>query len=255
MTGEIPQFQGDGETIVSYVMDPKNPSTDPAMKLYMNSDIWAWADERELTYYGELIQPKAMYIKVTDDDMHHVAWVRHKGVREIGGLREAYDLHHVVCDCVSMHEDSDSRLEAVFECEGVRKVLAKRAEDVGQTLQAYELIAHYLGLSESELEVRFSPEQIQQIIGTSVVHMLETDFLHPETWMANMRSGALVVSAVARTLQLERQEIIPTLDTMRANGIVDHDTYTVRFGPQAFDPNEDEKNPVIFVRYVEREDI
>lgn len=198
---------------------------DLARNLFIDSEVGAWAEDRQ-ERYPEYIKPRIMYIApYGESEVHHVAWVYHRGIRPLmndGDFHTQYAVHHVACDCLGWASEGQESIEAVMNCTVVNKVLGVRAQELASEFRNSELLA----------ELGESAEAIRELMVTT---MLERDHTRPETWMANLRSGALVVSALARTLSADRREILPLLDAMQARGMVEHDTYQARLGLAAFE--------------------
>jgi hypothetical protein len=225
-------------------------SDELAERLFSDSLAGEWAERRQ-EIYPEFIRPNIMYVVPVDSDeaLHHVAWVQHKGLRPIlkdSDIVDQFALCHVVCDCVLSQADTDA--EGQYELPGEES--NKRFEDVANC----RVVNRVIKLRADELGAVYGPEALagdrsksESLTQLAIETMLREDYLRPQAWLANIQSGKLIVGAIARTLRMERQALMPVLDSMQDTGEVEHDNYSVRLGPAAFDLTEDNKTDIVRV--------
>jgi hypothetical protein len=162
-----------------------------------------WAAQR-MEGLGETIVPRHVYTDYSDTpEGHKVAWVYHDGIDMETG--STFCLHHVACDCYLKAENlSGEEKEFVLgECESLKRVLEKRAVLVNATYGVANVIDR---MYDHE---RLAPEQsdeTQAFVQGSLLYMLEHDYRHPESWVANVESGWNLIRLLARVMEIRYED-------------------------------------------------
>lgn len=179
-----------------------------------------WADWR-MHALGETIVPRHVYIdSLPGGEEHRVAWVYHDGFNPDSAT--SYCMHHVACDCsleVDHAETLEERAEIMSNCPSLTTVLQRRAWLVNATYGIDTILNHYTYDAQSEPEEQ-SPE-VRQFLSGAIAQILEHDFRHPESWMANVESGWNLVNLLAVTLQIPPEHVLEYAQQLERMGYVE----------------------------------
>jgi hypothetical protein len=192
--------------------------------VFATSGVAEWADVR-MSKFSEIVDPLLMY--VSQDMDHHAAWVNHKGavVNDENQL-QSFQFCHVICDCAAETED-DGHPSSIMTCDFIGKVLAQRAGELSLETRITETLAALTEYDETEQDFRLTYLG-QELAIRAIAHLLETDLVHPASWVANRRNGLHEIETLATFVGYGTEEVMPLLEIMEEGSILDIRGATVR---------------------------
>jgi|GEM_PF-7108398 len=197
-----------------------------------------WAEKR-MRDLGETIVPRLVYSVPTKSGNHKVAWVYHDGFEISTG--EGYCLHHIACDCSSEIEAAESdeqKQEIIGDCKALSQVLGTRADMISSTYGIDTVLNAYYDPERTAGEQ--SPE-MQEFALRSIVYVLEHDYRHPESWMANVESGWTLVNLMASIMHMRPEDIGWYADMLQENEVVATDGVAISLSQKLKDTIDAER--------------
>lgn len=183
-----------------------------------------WANER-MHNFGETIVPRHVYIEPTaSGEEHRVAWIYHDGLDL--DAQQSFCMHHVACDCsqaVDNAETPKEKQEIIGNCQPLINVLNKRAWFINTT---YGMDNVFSSFYDPERPAYEQTSEAESFAVSSIMYMLEHDYRHPESWMANVESGWTLINLVAKVMNLHPEdvqwftELLKTQDLVETDGVV-----------------------------------
>jgi hypothetical protein len=165
-----------------------------------------WAEDR-MRKFGETIIPRHVYVEPTAEGPHRVAWIYHDGIEIRDGEMVTFCMHHVACDCSPEAEKAESqeeKEEILGSCSALESVIRKRAYLVNATYGMENILSRNYDHDRPAHE-QSSPTQ--DFVLRSMLYLLEHDYRHPESWIANVESGWDLINLMANVMQLRPEDI------------------------------------------------
>ena len=173
---------------------------------HFEGPVAQWANDR-IRKFGETIVPRQVYVEQPPYKRpHRVAWIYHEGRNTETG--QEFSMHHVACDCSGDIENANSpqeRQEIVDNCPGLVPVLAKQADLVNADY-AINQIMEGLPYYQKEPMEEQTPK-VQEFVARSILYLLEHDYRHPESWIANIENGWTLTNLMADVLKVKQNDI------------------------------------------------
>jgi hypothetical protein len=192
--------------------------------VFANSGVAEWADAR-MSNFSEVVDPLLMY--VAPDMEHHAAWVNHKGSVTSGeGKLQSFHFCHVICDCAA-ETQNDGHPASILNCEFIGKVLAQRATELATETRITETLAALTEYDDTEQDFKLTYLG-QELAIRAIANLLETDLVHPASWVANRRNGLHEIGTLATFIGYGTEEVMPLLEIMEQGNIISINADTVR---------------------------
>lgn len=202
-----------------------------------------WAEKR-MRDIGETIVPRIVYkVNLPDNSVHTVAWAYHDSLDMKTG--EGTCMHHVVCDCEPLLEDiEDPEAKALVlgNCVPLKKALQVRSETVNRTLGIAEIFQFFR--YKHDADVSRQGDDVRYFIQESIKKILEHDYLHPDSWMANVESGWQHVNMLAMTLGIPPDHLPDYLDQLEDEGHLTQEDVQVRLTNEAIAEIEERQQTI-----------
>jgi hypothetical protein len=205
---------------------------------HFEGPVAEWANER-MNSLGETIVPRFVYIDQLPDEQHRVAWVYHDGINMENA--ESFKIHHVACDCsgaVDRAETQEEKQEILGNCQSLLRVLDRRAALINA---AYGMDNVFDTLYNSDEPAEEQNSKAQHFAIRSMVYMLEHDYRHPESWMANVESGWMLINLMARVMHLRVEDVQWYAELLESQEIVETDGVAVSLSQDLKDQIEADK--------------
>lgn len=184
-----------------------------------------WANDR-MRMFGETIIPRQVYVEQPPYKRpHRVAWVYHDGFDVNTG--ESFQMHHIACDCsgeIDRVDDPEEKQRIMDSCPALLPVIEKQADLVNATYGVDLVLAALPYYGKTPMEEQ-SPET-QHFVTRSIVYMLEHDYRHPESWIANVESGWTLINLMAKIFKIKPEDIewlaeaLATQEVVETDGVV-----------------------------------
>ncbi|MBX4201652.1 hypothetical protein KW803_02025 [Candidatus Saccharibacteria bacterium] len=184
-----------------------------------------WAEERT-KLFGDVVISRMVFVEPGKKEDHRVAWVYRSGIDL--ETEETFARHHIACDC-SLEADRDDELERIFQCQHLMGVLNKRAWQISATYGAEDILRTIPDLPEEAL---LGYEHGHEIFGRefslrALSSILDHDFRHPDSWVANVIDGEHQASLMALIFQQDPAEIHQVAEILERGGVVEIDGDTI----------------------------
>ncbi|MBX4190962.1 hypothetical protein KW794_02650 [Candidatus Saccharibacteria bacterium] len=216
----------DGE-FIDLIGPNKNDNLELVEELF-TGNLAKWAAKRGQVL-GDYVMPKIIYVEVTDEGPHKVAWVEHKGTN--GATFESFHNHHVVCECIlcKNFNDGTGGIDTTL-CEVMGHALEARADLVGAGFR------QSIDISQSHSTVNLltgSPEAARQfdlenMSLSALEQVLHLDHAHPEGWQGNAVSGVLPVEQAGKIIAQPLEMIFRCAELLQRSRKVDFDGESLR---------------------------
>lgn len=197
-----------------------------------------WAEER-MSKIGETIVPRHVYVDSVDNKDHRVAWVYHDGIDMETG--QSFCMHHVACDCsleVDRAANEEERQEIIGNCPALVNVLRKRAQFINATYSMDTIIGE---MYDPERPAEKQSSATQHFVVRSLVYVLEHDYRHPESWMANVESGWNMVGLLSNILHLRYEDVQWYAELLASQELVETDGTVVSLSQNVRDTIDADK--------------
>lgn len=195
---------------------------------YFAGDILRWAGNRALEY-GDVIEPKVLYVEANEDETHSVAWVEHTGVNT--ATYEVFHNHHIVCDCVLCKNFNNGRggIDTSL-CEVMARAIEARGQMVGAKFRRDIVVSQNEGVF-NVLTGKFEKSRqfdLESFAVTAIEQVLRSDKQHPEVWHGNAVSGSLSVEEASNIIELSEPLVLLAAEELRKSGKADFEGESLR---------------------------
>lgn len=211
-----------------------------------------WANDR-MRRFGETIIPRHVYVEQKPyGKPHRVAWVYHDGFNIDTGV--PFCMHHIACDCtpdVDRVDDLEEKQRIMNECDALLPVLDRQAELINYTYGVTKLLEALSFMPGAPMEEQNA--EVQNFISRSIVYVLEHDYRHPESWMANVESGWNLINLQARVFQISPADLGWLAEALASQEVVETDGVVIELSQRLKDNIDAEKAIREATAVVERE--
>lgn len=190
-----------------------------------------WAHER-MEKYGETIIPRHVYVESVGQSEHRVAWIYHDGMELRDDEMVTFCMHHVACDCspeVEKAETEEEKQEIIGDCPALKNVLRKRAHLVNATYGMDNILSL---IYDQDRPAHEQSSATQHFVIRSILYLLEHDYRHPESWIANVESGWDLINLMANVMQLRPEDVRWYAELLQEEKMVQTDGQVIVLAPK-----------------------